>query len=181
MIRSVALTAGAAGSIALLATGLPAQSPKTAGSEAVAGRIVDDMTACRTIAQDAARLACFDRTVAAFETARTANQLRVIDREDIKRTKRSLFGLSMPRLNLFGGGDNAEPEITEIDGVVRTVREMAHGLTIVILEDGSQWQFTEQVTLQPRAGDPIHIKRGALGSYFGSVKKRVPLRIKRIG
>lgn len=158
-----------------------AQKSKQTEDPAVASRLVGDVAACRTITADAERLACFDRTVAAFETARAGNQLKVVDREDIKKTRRSLFGLSLPRLNLFGGGEDDEPEIKEIDATIRSVREMPYGLWIIGLDDGSNWQFTEQITQQPKVGDPITIKRGALGSYFGIVKKRAALKMKRIG
>ena len=155
---------------------------KDGGAPTKAAQIVDELSACRAIAADAARLACFDRTAAALVTARADKQLVVIDREDVKKTKRSLFGFSLPKINLFGGGkdDNDEPELKEINATVQGVRGIANGLWVVTLEDGSQWQFTETMTFPPKAGDPIIIKRGALGSYFGSVKGRLGVKIKRL-
>lgn len=149
-----------------------------------AARIVDDLAACRAIAADAPRLACFDRTAAALETARADKQLVVVDREDVQKTKRSLFGFSLPKINLFGGGDGKaddEPELKEIDSVLKGVRSIPNGLFVVTLEDGQQWQFIDPMNFPPRAGEPIHIKRGALGAYFGSVKGRTGVKIKRLG
>lgn len=153
------------------------------GPPTKAAKIVDELAACRTITADPERLACFDRTAAALVTARADKQLVVIDREDVKKTKRSLFGFSLPKINLFGGGKDEDdvPEIREIDATIKAVRSIPNGLFVVTLEDGGQWQFTETMTFPPRAGDPIHIKRGGLGAYFGSVKGRVGVKIKRVG
>ena len=161
---------------ALVASPLAAQKdpPK-------ASRIVDELAACRSITADAERLACFDRTAAALVAARADKQLVVVDREDVKKTKRSLFGFSLPKINLFGGGkDDDEPELKEIDATIKGVRGIANNLWVVTLDDNAQWQFTEPMTFPPKSGDPIKIKRGALGSYFGSVKGRLGIKIKRL-
>lgn len=159
---------------------VPAVAKDTPAIEG-ASRVVDELTACRKVMADAERLACFDRTAAAFETARSEKQLAVIDREDVKRTKKSLFGLSLPRINLFGGKDDEDDveEIKEITSVVRAVRARPYGMFSITLSDGSAWSFTDPLFDVPVAGDGITIRRAALGSFKGSVKGRIAVRIKR--
>lgn len=147
-----------------------------------ASRIADDMIACRTVADSGERLACYDRNAAAFATARDTRQLVVVDREKVRETRRSLFGLTLPRINLFGNGkddDADEEEIREVNSTVRSVSVGQFGLYGVTLADGSVWRFTDQMTFAPRPGDPIKIERAALGSFKGSVKGRVAVKIRR--
>ena len=68
--------------------------------------VIERITACRTIAASAERLACFDREVAALEAAADAREIAVVDREQVRRTRRSLFGLRLPDLGIFGDDDD---------------------------------------------------------------------------
>lgn len=172
----------AAGSLAGLTPAAIMAKDKVDAAPTRATRIVDELAACRVIAADAARLACFDRTAAALDAARADRQLVVVDREDVQKTKRSLFGFSLPKINLFGGGDGKddEPELKEIDATIKGVRAVQNQLFVVTLEDGQQWQFIDPMTFPPNAGDPIKIRRGALSAYFGSVKGRTGVKIKRV-
>lgn len=143
--------------------------------------VVDNMLACRSLTDPAARLACFDKTAAVFAKARDNRQVRVIDQEIVKRTKRSLFGLSLPDLNFFGGKDDndGELEIREITASVTSVRSQGHGIYAIGLDDGSSWVFTEEQAEAPHRGDAVTIKRAALGSFKGSLNKRSAVRIRR--
>lgn len=130
--------------------------------------VVDELLACRNIAADAERLACFDRTATALTTAKEKREIVVVDREGMRRAKRGLFGFSLPKLKLFGGDDDAdEPEVTQIDGTVTSVQTASRGgLLLVRLSDGSTWQTTETRTnFSLKDGDDVTIKAGILGSY----------------
>ncbi len=172
---------------ALIAAGVQAQKPAKPAAKADelprAGLIVDELVACRAIPADAERLACFDRTAAAFATARADKQLRVVDREDVKRTKRSLFGFSIPDFNLFGGGkkddDDGVPEIKEVVSTIKSVRALRMDLYTVTLADDSVWTFADPVIVPPKVGDPIKITKGLLTSFKASVKGRIAVRIQR--
>jgi hypothetical protein len=62
-----------------------------------AGRSMEPMLECRSVADDAARLACYDAAMAAFADA-GPEQLVVVDMDRIEAVERDGFGLAMPSL-----------------------------------------------------------------------------------
>lgn len=154
--------------IAALAAAQPVPAAKPAPGPVAA------LEACRGIDADAARLACFDRAVAAFADARTKKDVVVMDRAEVRKTKRSLFGFTLPSFNIFGGDkdDSDSDEIRELEGKLSSGRPVGVGFYQLTLEDGSAWETTERNnTLNPRAGDPVKIKKNAFGyrAYWKSI------------
>lgn len=140
---------------------------------------------CRKIADQNQRLACYDAQVAAIDEAEQRADLVVVDRAQIKSAKRSLFGLSLPDLNIFGrskeGATNPVEEIEELQAVVKSASQGRDGRWIIILEDGARWRQNETKTLvrYPKAGSSITIRRAALGSYMASIDGQRATRVKR--
>ena len=60
---------------------------------------------CRGLADSAERLACYDGAAAQISDAIAKKDLVAFDRESVRRTKRGLFGLSLPDLGIFGEDD----------------------------------------------------------------------------
>ena len=136
---------------------------------------------CRAIAEDSARLACYDKSASAIGEAVTKRDLVVFDRESVRRTKRGLFGFSIPNLGIFGDDDDGV-EVTQIDGEIVSTAFNADGGDIFRLADGSRWSQTDgkPIALEPRNGDKVVVKRGALGSYMLSVAKQPGVKVKRV-
>lgn len=138
---------------------------------------------CRGIAEDRARLQCFDAASQALQQAADRKELVVVDRKQIRETKRSLFGLDLPRLSIFGGGDgdNDEEAVTSIESTVTGAVQDGNGRWIVKLADGSTWAQTDNETLalRPKAGNKVKVKRAALGSYMMNVNGQPAVRVKR--
>ena len=173
-----------------LIAAVAAAMPAAASAQAPTGtaQVVQEIDACRSIADPTQRLACCDRTAAALVTATQNREVVVLDEQEVKRTERSLFGFSLPKLSLFGGGDKdgkpeaERPKIDEIESRITGMAEAGYGKWAFVLEDGSRWQTIEMNTsLRPRVGDPIKIERAALGSYRASVKGARLVRIRRTG
>lgn len=136
---------------------------------------------CRDIADAAQRLACFDRTVGVMASATAEKDLVVLDRATMRETRKGLFGFSLPKLKLFGGGDEDErDEITEIESSIAAVRSAKDGYPIFVLADGGNWKQTEGRNVFPKIGDPIKIKRASLGSYMANVNKKAGVRVMRL-
>jgi hypothetical protein len=164
------------GLLAMLATtGAAARNTLPAGNPA----IVQSLLQCRAITDAAQRLACYDRQSSAIASAIEKKDLVVIDKEKATQAKRSLFGFSVPSFaGLLGGGD-----VNQIEGTVASATQNADGGWIIKLADGSVWSQTDDtpVALEPRRGDKITVKRGALGSYFVKIGSQPGFKAKRVG
>jgi hypothetical protein len=142
---------------------------------------VNALLACRAITNSDERLACYDKNAAIIGDAVAKRDLVVFDRESVKKTKRGLFGFSIPNLGIFGDEDDAV-EIQQIDGVIASTAMNADGGYIFRLTDGSRWSQMDSkpMALSPENGDKVVVKKGALGSYFLSVSKQPGVKVKRI-
>lgn len=163
---------------------VPIAAADAQGSEAAAQRpvVFEALVRCRAITDDAARLACFDSAAAGLQQAADRRELVVVDRTQIRESRRRLFGLSLPRLPIFGGGDEEdEEEIDSIDSSVRSAQRVGYGRWVVTLEDGSVWAQTDDQIIagRPRPGQPVRVSRGALGSYMMRVNDQPGVRVRR--
>lgn len=141
-----------------------------------------ELTRCRNLVQDEARLRCYDAAAGALANATSSGSLILVDKEDVKRTRRSLFGLSLPKMPFFGGDASAEEEVEEINAKVRSARVGRDDKWLVELDSGGAWQATEAVTRQspPKAGDSARIRKASLGGFLLSVEGRRSVRAMRV-
>lgn len=138
-----------------------------------------DLVRCRATTNDAARLACYDAAVAAFETARAQGEVVVLSRSEVAETQRRSFGFDLNVLNPFDS-DGQPEELASVDGTLARARQ-AGGKWIVTLEDGSTWRQLDNASpyFRTAAGTPVHIRRAALGSYMMTIGGAAPLRVRR--
>ncbi len=135
---------------------------------------------CRKISDAGERLACFDKTVAAFDTAEQQQQVVVVDKEQVREARRSIFGLNLPHIRLFGG-DGTDAELSELQGTIRSFNRNADGRLFFVLEDGARWVQTDDSSLVGiRAGTAVTLKRGAMGSYFAKFRGSSTARVARV-
>lgn len=142
---------------------------------------LESLLRCRGIPAVEDRVRCYDSAAAVLDAATSSGNVVVIDRDAISRTRRTLFGLSLPSLPFLGGNDGEE-EASEIQSTVRGARSVEHGKWLVTLQDGAVWQTTEPNTRSrsPRTGDSITIRKGSLGSYRMSWEGSRAVKAKRI-
>jgi hypothetical protein len=144
----------------------------------VLSRLVD----CRAIAAPAERLACYDREVAAVDQAVSSNELVVMDRQQVRKTRSSLFGLTLPNLAIFGDDKDESEGVSRIETTIRRVGEDANGRWILELEDGARWLQIDSrmLPLDPRPKDKIVIRRAAMGSFLANINRATAIRVRRI-
>jgi hypothetical protein len=139
---------------------------------------------CRAITDNTARLACYDQSTSALEQAEAKKDLVVVDRKEIRETKKSLFGFTLPKIGLFGDGDdkvNEKDEVTELQGTVETARPISGGNFSLRLANGAgTWETMSAVNDAPRSGDKVRIKKAMLGSYLGQVGINRGVRFRRV-
>jgi hypothetical protein len=155
-----------------------------AAEPAPAPQLLQALGQCRQMTDSAARLACYDQAAAALEQAVASKEVVVLDRDEVRKTRRSLFGFSLPQLPFFGGDEgDKEEEASEITTSIRSARSLGYGKWQIVLEDGAVWQTTESShnAQHPAAGLPIRIKKGPLGSYMINVAGQRGIRAKRVG
>ncbi len=167
--------------IMALAVLIPASAPaKPKAQDARSNALIQGLSACRGLADEKARLDCYDQASARLAEAVEKKELVVLDQQEIRETRRSLFGFSVPNIPLFrgeSGGDNGQLE-TVISGASR----LEGGKWQIRLEDGAIWQ-TNETRLgfsDPRPGQKIVIQRGALGNYFLRIDGQRGIRGRRV-
>jgi hypothetical protein len=136
------------------------------------------VTDCRALADAAARLACYDRTVAAMEASRAAKDLVVTDRAALREARRGLFGISLPTIKIFGSG-NDDDEVNEIEGKIARLSVANDLMPVFILEDGARWKMTDGRNPFAKPGQAIKIRRGLLGSFIATIDGGVGVRVIR--
>ncbi len=142
-------------------------------------KIFDDVVACKTIEEAEARLACYDEKVAALDAAQKNADIILTDKAAVKEAQKGLFGFELPKLKIFGSGDD---DIEEIEAVVKSVTANRAGQVTITLEDGARWQQVDTKILnrEPREGSKARIRRGSMGSYLVTFDGGPAIRMKRL-
>jgi hypothetical protein len=145
---------------------------------AALSRLVD----CRGIAAAEERLACYDREVAALDAAETRKDVVVVDREQLRKTRRTLFGLTLPNLSIFGDDSPDEEGVQQITAKIKSVSRMPRGEWVFELEDGARWVQTDsrELPIWPKPGHEIAIRKAAFGSYLANVNDQIAIRVERL-
>jgi hypothetical protein len=139
------------------------------------------LIACQSIKDSAQRLACYDREVAGVSSASASGELVVMDKEQVRKTRRSLFGLTLPDLGVFGG-DSLPGDADTLETTIRGAKEGPDGKWWFNLAEGGTWVQLDSrdFILDPAPGQPVRIKRGALGSYIMNVNKQTGIKVHRV-
>ena len=166
--------------IAISVLGLVAAAPASAQDmpKTATPKIFENVVQCRAIQDSAERLACYDRGVAALDTAQKSNELYVADKAAMKEARRGLFGFSLPRMKIFGDEDLGD--LDELETTVAGVSSGQRGY-VITLPDGARWAQTDKRYMdKPKVGAKIKIGKAALGSYMASINGKPGFRVERI-
>lgn len=154
------------------------QQPSPAAAQSASDRL-SGLRSCTAVKPDAERLACYDREAAAVLSAAQTGEVRIVERQEIERTRRSLFGFSLPSIGLLGS-DSEVPDTLET--TITAVRSTGQDAWAIQVAEGSVWQITNAPSRfrEPKVGDPIVLKRAALGSFFIRVGNQLGVKGRRI-
>lgn len=150
--------------------------------------VVQKLLQCRAITDATQRLACLDAGTAALAEAVEKRDVVVADREQVRKARRGLFGITLPSFNLFGGGKDADTdgddqeELKQIEAGITAARPGPGNNWRFVLDDGSVWVQTDGRIFprDPRPGMKIRIRRAAVGTFFANVDGQVAVRVRRI-
>jgi hypothetical protein len=135
---------------------------------------------CGKIADDGARLKCFDAAVAKMTEAEKSGDLVAIDREQRRAVTRQAFGFALPSLAMFDRGEKSD----EADRLTETLAAASHtpdGKWVFRLQNGAVWRQIDDnyLSRDPHPGSAIVIRRALLGSYILNVDGQPALKVHR--
>jgi hypothetical protein len=134
---------------------------------------------CRTVKDDAQRLACYDAASARMGEAESKGDIVVIDRAQASQAHKEAFGLPVPSLSFVTKALKPE-EVDRVDGVVEAARADANGNWTVRLKDGATWrQISGDLARPPRNGSTVQIRKGSLGSFLMNVDGQPSIKVHR--
>lgn len=177
----VALTPLAACALPILATAQ--EAPSGAPSDPA---IVERMRQCSAIADDGARLGCFDAVSTTLLAEFDRGQVRLVRTEEIEKTRRNAFGFSLPTITLFGGNDKDGEEVEALDVLNSTITSVSRlgedSWRFTIAEGDAVWEVRDAPSRfrEPRVGDSVEFEKAALGSYWVRVNGRMGTKGSRV-
>lgn len=146
--------------------------------------LVTAIDRCRQIPDPTQRLACYDSAAAALVNATTSGDVSIVDRNEVRKVRHSLFGFSLPKIPFFSGDTTANEVQDKLDSTITKVTALNNGyFQIVIADNNAVWVTTDDYTNfdPPRVGQKIEIVRGALGNYFLRINGQNGVRGRRVG
>ena len=146
---------------------------------------VSDLQACRALSDSAARLACYDRAADALTTATASQEIVIVERSEVRKTRKGLFGFTLPKIGFLAGrADNRDDQadMDRLETKVVTSRALPYGKWRFTVESGAVWDTVEASFAfdDPLPGRTVLLERGALGSYFAKVGKGRRVQAKRV-
>lgn len=143
--------------------------------------VLEPFARCRALPAAEARANCFDAAARGLEAAVAAKDITIVTRQDVRDTRRSLFGFTLPRVGLFGGGDRDETgprgngagqeDFKEIESTITSARTVANGrVELRIAEGEALWVTTDPMPFPPKPGRKVRIRKGAMSNYFIAVE-----------
>jgi hypothetical protein len=158
------------------------------GSVASAPSFAQSTTDCSTVAEDRARLKCYDEQ-AARQKKKAAESAAAAPTPATPAPGAATSAAPPPTASPaeFGlDGRVARKKETPLDQIVGRLTEVEsvkpRGQYRFTLEDGQVWEATEapRTGEVPQVGETVTLKRGMLGSYFLSRTAGTALRVKRV-
>lgn len=147
---------------------------------------LDTLFKCIDVADETARLACYDQQVSLLKTKETDKEIVTIDAQKAKEIQRDSFGFSLPKLNVFDLDSDDEKDNKYQTYEVKEVSIGRNGY-LVKMENGHIWrQVTGDVGPRLKGKLAATVKPAAFGSFLMSIKnekgKTVQrgIRVKRI-
>jgi hypothetical protein len=158
--------------------------PAPAKEKPAPSPLVTAIDRCRQITDSMQRLACYDAAAGALVQATNSGAVAVVDENDVKKVRHSLFGFALPKVPFFSGDTTANEAQNQLDSTITRVTALNNGyFQMVIADNNAVWVTTDDSVNfdPPKPGQKIQIIRGALGNYFLRINGQVGVRGKRVG
>lgn len=137
--------------------------------------MADVLQTCRAIADDAARLACYDRLADAADKSNTIVSVTELTPATAPPLPPPPASAPTPE-ELFGHDAVTSEEmmrqaagigrLEELDQRVTAMRRSPDGKLVLTLANGQVWAQIDSRRVRLAAGDEVRIRRAAMGSYL---------------
>lgn len=146
--------------------------------------LIDGLRACRGLSGESERVSCYDANVDALLRALDADEVRMIDREEVRKTRRQLFGLPMPEIDILKPDEKSKTEEQNalFETTVASARQIGRGSWRLTTVEGAVWEINNPPRrLEPiMAGDKVVFKKASLGYYFIRINRQLGVKGRRI-
>jgi hypothetical protein len=165
---------------------LLAPVPATAADAPPVAKPIAALQSCRSIADAAQRLACYDKAVDVLAAATASGETVVVERDDVRKARKGLFGFTLPKIGfLTGREDNKDDQndAARLETTVTAARAIGYGKWRFTVEGGAVWETVEASIAfdDPEPGAKVTIEKGSLGAYYAKVGKGRRVQAKRVG
>ena len=145
------------------------------------GISTDDVYACKDIASDSDRLACYDAAVGRLQQAEIDGDLTTMTRQEAEQVQKDSFGFSIPSLPaiMMRRSGDEKAQVKQVTMPVKAIRGSKGNLQI-ILENGQVWKQTDSKQLRNNGQKEALISEAALGSYKMKLDGGIAFRVERI-
>jgi len=184
MTKMTRIRAAATASAALAA--MIAAAPLAAADQKGESPYLSALRVCQAETDAAARLACYDAEVRTLLSASSEGEMRVVDKAEVRETRRKLFGFALPDFGIFGGkgakdDDAKAQEASSLQTTIAGVRSVK-GMYVITTAEGAVWQLDEQPArlMSPKIGQPLDIRAGSFGSFFLRINDQKGVKGRRV-
>lgn len=143
---------------------------------------LEELKKCQVLSDDIQRLDCFDSAVNAIVVANDAGDVQVIDRADVRETRRSLFGFALPDIKLFGGDAGEEEDDELFRTTITNVRYFSAKKAQFTTAEGAVWEM-RNIPRRLRDIEPGHeveFKPASFGYFFVRINGQMGVKGRRI-
>lgn len=143
---------------------------------------INDLRNCHAIANEEARLACYDTKVSTIIAASDAGDVTIVDRDDISRTRRQLFGFTVPNIGIFKD-DNEDKEAAELlETIITSARRVSEKTWRFTTAEDAVWEINNAPArlASIKSGEPVSFKKASFGFYFIRINGQLGVKGKRV-
>lgn len=144
---------------------------------------VADLKACRGISAESARVTCYDAKVGALLGAFEAGDVRLVDRAEVRKTKRQLFGISMPDLDILKSDGKDDEDLSDLfETTIASGRQTGPATWRITTAEGAVWEINNPPRKigQITPGDKVVFKKASLGYFFIRINGQIGVKGKRV-
>jgi hypothetical protein len=145
--------------------------------------LLDGLRACRALTSEGERVSCYDAKVGALLGAVEAGDVRLVDREAMRQTRRQLFGITMPDVDILKGDDKDEEVNSEmLETTIASGRQIGPNAWRFTTTEGAVWEINSPPRkLAPiKEGDKVVFKRASFGYYFIRINGQIGVKGRRV-